>query len=180
MRTETLAAQYKKLDRDKLITCHPAIICGSRVSSNGVVIQTTNSNAKLTVTLMTASPNSSLGNYYAIVPKGMDIYLGPVYYNKLLLQNNVQLNDQRAITLINSADHGFFSLKFNPTREIQGLPAITTKSFLFNQCRAISLEQTKDIEEIGKYLLIVHNNNITQAKTKIGKILRKLQQSSAI
>ena len=117
-----MAAQYTKLDGNKLITCRPGVIRGSGgVHSDGVIIQTRNSNTKLAETLLAAQPDNSLENYYKIMPKGMDTTLGPVYYNKLFTQNNVKLNNQRAIILINIADHGFFSVKFNPTPEIQGL-----------------------------------------------------------
>ena len=180
MDTENLAAQYGKLDDEKMVTCHPGIIHGSRVSSDSIVMQTINSNAKLSAALMAALPDNILGTYYKLEPKDMDLHLRPEYYDKLLLQNNVELNIQHAITLINIADCGFFSLKFNPTPDIWGSMASTMKSFLFNQCRAISLERTRDTKEADKYQLIVRNNNITQAKTKIGKVLRKLQHSLLI
>ena len=120
------------------------------------------------MTLLAAQANNSLGNYYKIMPKGIDITLGPEYHNKLLIQNNVELNNQRAIAIINIVDHSFFSVKFNPTPEIKGSSKVTIQSFLYHQCKIISIECTRDVAETGKYLLIVHNNNIAQAKTKLG------------
>ena len=52
------------------------------------------------------------------------------------------------------------------------------RSFLYQQCKDTSIEQTRDTMVTGKYLLVVRNNDITQAKTKLGKVFRKLQQSS--
>ena len=71
-------------------------------------------------------------------------------------------------------------MKFNPTPEIRGSAKVTIESFLHHQCKIISIERTRDVEETGKYLLIVRNNDIAQAKTKITKVLSKLQHSAHI
>ena len=55
-----------------MVTCHPSILPGSAVSSKGVVMQISNSNAKLIVTLLGALNDKALGNYYTIVAKDMD------------------------------------------------------------------------------------------------------------
>ena len=107
------------------------------------------------------------------MPKGIDTTLGLEYHNKLLINNNVEINDQRAITIINIPYDGFLTVKFNPTPDIQGSTKITIKSFLHHQCKIISIERTRDVEATGIYLLIVRNNVITQAKTKIASVLHK-------
>ena len=104
-------AQYRKLDDINWITCHSSIIHGGAVSINGVVMQTTDINAKLTVMLLGTLSDEALGNYYTIVPKGINIHLGKEYYDKLILQNNVQINNRHAITLINIVDPRLFTLK---------------------------------------------------------------------
>ena len=132
MDTEIFAAQYRKLADTNLITCHPGINCDVGVSSKGVVTRTTNSNAKPIVSLLGALPDDIMENYFAIVSKGMDIHIGKEYSDKLLLQNNVQVNDQHAIILINITNPGISKLKFNLTPDIQGLMATTMQSFLLS------------------------------------------------
>lgn len=86
-------------------------------------MRTSNSNEKLTATLLGVLPDKALGNHYTVVLKGMDIHLSQDYYDKLLLQNNIQTNEQHAITLIDIADPSFFALNFNPTPDIKGIMA---------------------------------------------------------
>ena len=113
---------------------------------DGVIIRTSNAHAKLIAALLAVQDDDSLGPYLKIMPKGIDTTLGPEYHNKLLINNNVETNDQRAITIINIAYNTFFAMKFNPTPKIQGSTKITIESFLHHQCNIISIERTRDVK----------------------------------
>ena len=98
-------------------------------------MQTSNSNAKLTATLLGALNNKALGNYCSVVANGMDLHLGQDNYGKLLLQNNIQLNKQPAIILINIANPSFFAIKINPTPDIQRSIATTMRKVYSNNAK---------------------------------------------
>ena len=108
----------------------------------------------------------------------MDTTLGPAYHDKLLINNNVEINDQRAITITNIPYDGFFTVKFNPTPDIQGSTKITINSYLIHKFKIVSIERTSDVEATGKYFLIVRNNDFIQAKTKIASVLHKFRQAA--
>ena len=109
--TEALAIQYNKLNDDNLVSCHGGVIRGhAGVHSDGVIIRTSNAHAKLTAALLAAQDDDSLGPYYKIMPKGLYTTLGPEYHNKLLINTNVEINNQRAITIINIPFDGFFTV----------------------------------------------------------------------
>ena len=176
--TEALSIQYEKTDGN-LVSCHAGAIRGQvGVHSDGVIMRTSNANAKLTATLLAAQDDEILGPYYKMVPKGMDTTFGPEYHDKLLINNNVEINNQRAITIINIPYDGFFAVKFNPTPDIQGSTKITINSYLIHQCKIVSVERTSDVEATGKYFLIVRNNDFIQAKTKIARVLHKFRQAA--
>ena len=176
--TEALSIQYAKTDGN-LVSCHAGAIRGQAgVHSDGVIMRTSNANAKLTATLLAKQDDEVLGPYYKLIPKGMDTTLGPAYHDKLLINNNVEINDQRAITITNIPYDGFFTVKFNPTPDIQGSTKITINSYLIHQCNIVSIERTNDVEATGKYFLIVRNNDFIQAKTKFASVLHKFRQAA--
>lgn len=100
----------------------------------------------------------------------MNTELSYEYYDNLLIQNNVQINKKRAINLINIGDTNLFGIKINQTQEIQGSVATMMHQFLHQQCKAILVEQTRDTEEKGKYLLVVYDKGVTATKTKLGTV----------
>lgn len=99
----------------------------------------------------------------------MGTEVGHEYYDKLLIENNVQMNKQRAITIINIAAMDFIGIKINLTLEIQGSVATTMHQFLYQNCNVILVERI-DIKEKGKYLLVVYDKDVTANKIKLGKV----------
>ena len=90
--TTVQATQYGKLDDTNLMTCHLSIIREGSASSDGIVIQTSTKNKILTASLPGDLQYDLLGEYYTVVANGMDVVFRCSSYDKLLIQNNVQIN----------------------------------------------------------------------------------------
>ena len=58
--------------------------------------------------------------------------------------------------------------------------ATTIHKFLFRQCKVILVEQTRDTEELGKYLLKVRDKGVTATKIKLGKIFQQIQNQNQL
>jgi len=79
------------------------------------------------------------------MPKGIDTTLGLEYHNKLLINNNVEINDQRAITIINIPYDGY--LIQHPI--YKGQPKLPSKAFSTTNAKLFLLNAPEMLKQQG-------------------------------
>ena len=135
----------------------------------GIVIQTTNNNYGPVLKLLKMIPVKAISNYYVVRSKEMKRALDPEMYDKLILRSQGKVNNQRQIVHMNIGV-GFYETHVNIAMNIKNSKAILLQQFLYGYCKVLAIEPTSDSKDLGKWILIVHNDNYSHAISKLDKL----------
>ena len=146
---------------------------GSRndpVMCEGIVLRTTKAQARAAIELLGLIDDNVLGQFYGIVPRGIDRELGPRLYGNLLRRNNDMLNTLRSITVVNWPEE-LFQDHYNPASTVTGTIPLRVDNLLMSSWNCVTIEKTTETQLRGKYLLIFQEKDMEKAKGYIGDLL---------
>jgi hypothetical protein len=141
------------------------------------VLRTTKAQARAAIELLGLLEDNILGEFYTIIPRGIDKELGNQLYGDLLRTNNDVLNTLRSITVVNWPEE-LFNDYYNPASSIEGTIAIRVDKLLMNVWKCVAIEKTMDTETRGKYMLIFKEEDIEKAKESIGDLIEAFGRNS--
>jgi hypothetical protein len=147
------------------------------VMCEGLVLRTTKAQARVSTELLGLLDENILGEFYSIIPKGIDKELGPQLYGDILRTNNDMLNTLRSITVVNWLEELFLD-HYNPALEIDGTAAIRVDILFMNAWKCVAIKRTMDTETRGKYLLIFREEDMEKAKISIGNLIEAFGRNS--
>jgi hypothetical protein len=179
MLTPQQVAQLKHLSSPIRVECHRGTVrAGStqqQVICEGIVLKTTKSQSKIAMELLSMLPETTLGEHYRIIPKSLGNLLGYELYGRIVA-DTVHLQDTlRPITIMHCHPSVFEDLY--DSVKIQNSSNIRVSKFIKECCGAISIEETNETKEKGKYIVIVPEEKVDSARTAIGKMFQEFQQS---
>ena len=99
--------------------------------------------------------------------------MNPETYDKLILQHQGEVNKQGHIVLMN-VGVGFYEMQVNLAKNTANSMLISIRKFLHGQEFILSIEPSSGTEDLGKYMMIVNNNNYSHASKKIEELLTYL------
>jgi hypothetical protein len=143
----------------------------------GLVLRTTKAQARASIELLGLLDEKVLGDFYSIIPRGIDKELGPQLYGELLRTNNDMLNTLRSITVVNWPEELFLD-HYNPAADVEGTIAIRVDNILTEAWNCVAIERTTETETRGKYLLIFQETDMERAKSKIGDLIEAFGRTS--
>jgi hypothetical protein len=147
------------------------------VMCEGLVLRTTKAQARASIELLGLLDEKVLGEFYSIIPKGIDKELGPQLYGELLRTNNDMLNTLRSITVVNWPEELFLD-HYNPAADVEGTIAIRVDRILTEKWNCVAIERTTETEKRGKYLLIFQETDMERAKAAIGELIEAFGRTS--
>ena len=150
---------------------HDPVMC------EGLVLRTTKAQARATIELLGLMDENVLGQFYDIIPRGVDKELGPKSYGELLRRNNDMLNTLRSITVVNWPEELFQDF-YNPAPDVAGTVAKRIDKLLMNVWKCLAIEKTTDTDTRGKYLLIFQERDMEKAKESIGNLIEAFGRKS--
>ena len=99
-----------------------------------------------------------ISHYYIVRSKMMKKAMNPDFYNRLILQHQDEVNRQGLIVLMNiGAD--LFETQVNFAKHTPNSVLISIRKFLYEPEKVLAIEKTSDMEDLGKYMLIVCNKD---------------------
>jgi hypothetical protein len=141
------------------------------------VLRTTKAQARASIELLGLLDEKVLGEFYSIIPRGIDKELGPQLYGELLRTNNDMLNTLRSITVVNWPEELFLD-HYNPAADVEGTIAIRVDKILKEAWNCVAIERTTETETRGKYLLIFQEIDMERAKVTIGELIEAFGRTS--
>jgi hypothetical protein len=141
------------------------------------VLRTTKAQARASIELLGLLDEKVLGEFYSIIPRGIDKELGPQLYGELLRTNNDMLNTLRSITVVNWPEELFLD-HYNPASDVAGTMAIRVDKILTETWNCVAIERTTETETRGKYLLIFQEADMEKAKASIGDLIEAFGRTS--
>jgi hypothetical protein len=179
MLTPQQIAQLKHLSSPIRVECHRGTIrAGStqqQVICEGIVLKTTKSQSKIAMELLSMLPETVLGEHYRIIPKSLGNLLGYDLYGRIVA-DTIQFQDTlRPITIMHCHPSVFDDLY--DSVKLPNSTNIKVNKFITDCCGAISIEETNETKEKGKYIVVVPAEKVDSARTAIGKMFQEFQQS---
>jgi hypothetical protein len=147
------------------------------VMCEGLVLRTTKVQARASIELLGLLDEKVLGEFYSIIPRGIDKELGNQLYGELLRTNNDMLNTLRSITVVNWPEELFLD-HYNPASDVAGTMAIRVDKILTETWNCVAIERTTETETRGKYLLIFQEADMEKAKASIGDLIEAFGKTS--
>jgi hypothetical protein len=147
------------------------------VMCEGLVLRTTKAQARASIELLGLLDEKVLGEFYSIIPRGIDKELGNQLYGELLRTNNDMLNTLRSITVVNWPEELFLD-HYNPASDVEGTMAIRVDKILTEAWNCVAIERTTETEKRGKYLLIFQEADMEKAKASIGDLIEAFGRTS--
>ena len=148
----------------------------TKAIGEGISIQTTNNNYGLIVRLLEMLPPNLISQYYIVRPKMMKKAMNPDLYDKLILRHQDKVNKQGHIVLKNiGVDLLETQVNFAKHTPNSSVP-ISIRKFLYGPRKVLAIEPTSDLEDLGKYILIVSNKNYSHKSKKLEELLAYLDK----
>ena len=147
------------------------------VMCEGLVLRTTKVQARACIELLGLLDDNILGDFYSIVPRGVDKELGPQMYGDYLRANNDMLNTIRAIAVVNWPEELFYET-YNPALGVTGTVAKQVDKLLLDAWHCVAIERTMETTTRGKYLLLFREQDMEKAKESIGKLIEDFGRAS--
>jgi hypothetical protein len=97
----------------------------------GLVIRSTKAQARTAIELLGLLDDKILGEFYTIIPRGIDKELGNQLYGELLRTNNDVLNTLRPLAVVNWPEE-LFQDHYNLAPDVEGTIAIKIDKLLFS------------------------------------------------
>jgi hypothetical protein len=141
------------------------------------VLRTTKAQARASIELLGLLDEKVLGEFYSIIPRGIDKELGPQLYGELLRTNNDMLNTLRSITVVNWPEELFLD-HYNPAADVEGTMSIRVDKILIEAWNCVAIERTTETDTRGKYLLIFQETDMERAKVSIGDLIEAFGRTS--
>jgi hypothetical protein len=127
----------------------PGIVRGGEgndpVMCEGLVLRTTKAQARANIGLLGLLEENILGEFYDIIPRGIDRLLGHHYYGELLQNNCDILNTLRSIDVVNWPEE-LFQDHYNPAPGVKGAVPIRVDKLITGIWKCVAIETTKEIE----------------------------------
>jgi hypothetical protein len=142
----------------------------NRVETEAPAILTNKPYARLMKELVSQIPLAAIG--YDIVPCGMVAKIGEDNYRNALLANNDYNNNIRSIEILYLHD-SHFNLQVNCNNQ-----SGTIGEWFSTSSIIIDVQPSNRSEEIGKYFIIVKDQDIAQARREVAALLRVFQTNS--
>ena len=162
----TAAALYSKIKGEKFIQCTSKRIYQSKVTREGIAILTTNNNYGPVVRLLKMLPQNSILQYYVVRSKMMKKAMNPESYDKLILRHQGEVNKQGYIVPMN-VGVDFYEIQVNFVKNTPNSMTLSIRKFLYGQGKCLAIEPTSDTKDLGKYIMIVNNNNYSHTSKKL-------------
>jgi hypothetical protein len=150
---------------------HDPVMC------EGLVLRTSKAQARASIELLGLLDEKVLGEFYSIIPRGIDKELGPQLYGELLRTNNDMLNTLRSITVVNWPEELFLD-HYNPAADVEGTIAKRVDKILIEAWYCVAIERTTETDTRGKYLLIFQEKDMEKAKLSIGDLIEAFGRTS--
>jgi hypothetical protein len=177
--TPQQVAQLKHLSSPIRVECqrgtiragpsHQQIVC------EGIVLKTAKSQSKIAMELLSMLPESILGAHYRIIPKSLNNLLGYEIYGQIVA-DTVNFQDKlRPITIMHCHPTVFEDM-YDGVKH-QNSKHVEVHRFIIENCGAISIEETSETNDKGKYIVVVPEEKVESARTAIGKMFQEFQQS---
>jgi hypothetical protein len=179
MLTPQQVAQLKHLSSPIRVECHRGTVrAGStqqQVICEGIVLKPAKSQSKIAMELLSMLLETILGEHYGIIPKSLGNLLGYKLYGRIVA-DTVHFQDKlRPITIMHCHPSVFEDLY--DSVKVQNSTNIGVNKFIKECCGAISIEETNETKEKGRYIVIVPEEKVESARTAIGKMFQEFQQS---
>ena len=100
-------------------------------------------------------------------------------YDQLIISNQVDLNQQRRITLMNVSED-FFETSINIAPKIKDSLLYPIRTFLNSHCKVMAVERIEDKRKLGKYILILDDQDYPSAIEKLSKLFDSLQKKNQL
>jgi hypothetical protein len=179
MLTPQQIAQLKHLSSSIRVECHRGTVRAGtnqqQVVCEGIVLKTTKSQSKIAMELLSMLPEELLGEHYRIIPKSLGNLLGYELYGRILADTVHFQDTLRPITIMHCHPSVFEDLY--DSVKIHNSSSIKVSKFIIECCGAISIEETNETKEKGKYIVVVPEARIESARTAIGKMFQEFQRS---
>jgi hypothetical protein len=147
------------------------------VMCEGLVLRTTKAQARACIELLGLLDENILGDFYSIIPKGIDKELGPKLYGDLLRTNNDMLNTLRSIAVVNWPEELFLD-HYNPAPDVTGTVAIRIDKLFTSVWNCVAIEKTTETDARGKYLLIFREIDMEKAKESLSNLIEAFGRDS--
>jgi hypothetical protein len=177
--TPQQTAQLKHLSSPIRVECQRGTIragpAHNQIVCEGIVLKTAKSQSKIAMELLAMLPETILGNHYRIIPKSLGNLLGYELYGRILA-DTVDFQDKlRPITILHCHPSVFEDMYDNV--KLQNSKHVEVHKFIIENCGAISIEETSETAEKGKYIVVVPESKVDSARTAIGKMFQEFQQN---
>ena len=176
--TPQQTAQLKHLSSPIRVECqrgtvragpnHQQIVC------EGIVLKTVKSQSKIAMELLSMLPEKLLGEHYRIIPKSLGNLLGYDLYGRIVADTVDFQNKLRPITILHCHPSVFEDM-YDPIKR-ENSTHVEVHRFIIENCGAISIEETNETKEKGKYIVIVPEEKVDSARTAIGKMFQEFQE----
>jgi hypothetical protein len=121
--------------------------------------------------LLSMLPETLLGEYYRIIPKSLGNLLGYELYGRIIADTVNFQDTLRPITIMHCHPSVFEDLY--DSVKVQNSSHVKVDTFIKESCGAISIEETTETREKGKYIVIVPEEKVDSARTAIGKMFQE-------
>jgi hypothetical protein len=178
--TSQQIAQLKQLTTPIRVECHRGTVrAGSnqnQIVCEGIVLKTVKSQSKIAMELLSMLPDTILGEHYRVIPKSLSNILGYEIYGQVVADTVNFQNKLRPITILychpSVFDDHYDSIKIETSTKVR------VDKFIKDCCGAISIEETNETKEKGKYIVVLPEEKVESARVAIGKMFQEFQTSS--
>ena len=177
--TPQQTAQLKHLSSHIRVECHRGTVragpYNQQVVCEGIVLKTVKSQSKIAMELLSMLPDKLLGEHYRIIPKSIGNLIGYKHYGRLVSDTITFQDTLRPITIMychpSVFDDDYDGVKLQKSSQVK------VNKFIMECCGAISIEETNETKEKGKYIVVLPTEKVESARTAIGKMFQEFQHS---
>ena len=177
--TPQQAAQIKHLSSEIRVECHRGTVRAGpnnhQVVCEAIVLKTPKSQSKIAMELLAMLPDELLGEHYRVIPKSIGNLIGYEYYGRLVADTVTFQDVLRPITLM-YCHPSVFEDDYDGVK-LQKSTQVKVNKFIMECCGAVSIEETNETKEKGKYIVILPEEKVESARSAIGKMFQEFQHS---
>jgi hypothetical protein len=177
--TPQQVAQLKHLSSPIRVECHRGTVrAGSnqnQIVCEGIVLKTAKSQSKIAMELLSMLPETLPGEHYRIIPKSLGHLLGYELYGRIVADTVNFQNKLRPITIMH-CHQSVFGDHYDSVKQTNST-LVRVDKFIKDCCGAVSIEETNETKEKGKYIVVVLEEKVESARTAVRKMFQEFQQS---
>jgi hypothetical protein len=125
--------------------------------------------------LLSMLPETLLGEHYRIIPKNLGQLLGHELYGRIVADTVYFQNKLRPITIMHC--HPSVFKDHYDSVKLQNSSKVRVDKFIRDCCGAVSIEETNETKEKGKYIVVVPEEKVDSARTAIGTMFQEFQKN---